>query len=83
MWEGGQVVEVQDNEKPPHHFELISGDPVAGEKEVVDPMAPKSGESATFSEIIKSQSQIPLVGFASSLKEENPGAKTPRKPKKT
>ncbi len=45
-WEAGKIVELDDNEKPPHHFLLIEEGEV---KKVKDPMAPVSVELNTLS----------------------------------
>ena len=62
-WEKGTIVELEDNENPPHHFVLVgSGEDVdSGKKNPVD-----------TSPIAFSQMKQPVVvgGFASSLAAE-------------
>ena len=62
-WTEGQIVDLQDDETPPKHFEPLDG------KE--PPRRQEPSEPSTFSEMTEraGRDEVPSTGFASSLKK--------------
>ena len=64
MWQKGQIVDLEDHEKPPHHFELIN------KHEEPKPVEVR-GEVSTLSEMSAKIAPQSTTGFAHEyLKEQ-------------
>jgi len=63
-WTEGQIVDLQDDEVPPKHFERLDGREVPSK-------APEPSEPSTFSEMTEraGRDDMPATGFAASLKK--------------
>lgn len=65
MWKEGTIVDLDDHEKPPHHFQLLDEQAVV--KPVKDPMAGELVDHKSFSAASASTNKIPRTGMAAGL----------------